>query len=126
VLTDWVIRTVSETSGQVSLRCKSPNIIVCIYLVCLIYGHRLPCCPLVYLLPCRNHGIPIKSILAELPNVFRLCLTGTLCTNTLLVEMAGVEPASRTLFSLLHTAITLIILYNFLQGKSDIVFILIV
>jgi len=32
----------------------------------LINGHRLPCCPLRYYLPCRNHGRPIKSIQSPL------------------------------------------------------------
>lgn len=56
---------------------------------CLIYGHRLPCCPLCYSLLCRNHGWPIR------------CDTAI----PLLVDQGGIEPPSRTFFSSLHTAI---------------------
>ncbi len=47
------------TNPGFALSGKSVNVFVCVYSFCLIYGHRLPCCPLVYSLPCRNHDWPI-------------------------------------------------------------------
>ena len=70
----------------------------------------LPCCPRIYLLPCRNLVTPIKSILdlqltcGDQPtfNLLRSCVQ----FRILLVEVEGIEPSSKTPFSLLHTAIS--------------------
>ena len=67
---------------------------------CLINGHRLPCCPRIYLLPNRSCVRPIRCTLVNLGFALRVM------NPVHLVDLAGVEPASRTLFSLLHTAIT--------------------
>jgi hypothetical protein len=45
------------------LGCQSELFVVCIYVFCLINGHRLPCCPLCYLLPCRVYIRPIRKTL---------------------------------------------------------------
>jgi hypothetical protein len=77
------------------------------------FGDRLPCCPLCYSLPCRDHGRPIKRTLPCItpqayPMLRILTLLATVTdSSALMVDLAGVEPASRTLFSLLLTAITL-------------------
>ena len=65
----------------------------------------LPCCPLCYSLPCRNHGRPIIKHTIPLSHV-RNDSWGSVELMCSMVDLAGVEPASRTLFSLLHTAIT--------------------
>ena len=87
-------------------------------LFCLINGHRLPCCPLCYLLPCRNYAGPSKRHLCFVnPLSFtQLNLIKQVGHNAvylcfiiiLLVDLGGFAPPSRTLFSSLHTAITLI------------------
>ena len=68
------------------------------------FGDRIPCCPLCYSLPCRNHGRPIikhtRGRYSGPSLIYLICF---------MVDLAGVEPASRTLFSLLLTAITSII-----------------
>ena len=70
----------------------------------------MSCCPRIYLLPCRNLVTPIRSILdlqftnGDQPtfNRLRSCVQ----FRILLVEVEGIEPSSRTPFSLLHTAIS--------------------
>ena len=70
----------------------------------------MSCCPRIYLLPCRNLVTPIRSILdlqltnGDQPmfNILRSCVQ----FRILLVEVEGIEPSSRTPFSLLHTAIS--------------------
>ena len=74
------------------LGCQCELFVVCVYGFCLIYGHRLPCCPLCYLLPCRVYIRPGINTLVKM----------------LMVDLGGFAPPSRTLFSRLHTAITLI------------------
>ncbi len=49
------------------LGCQCELFVVCVYVFCLIYGHRLPCCPLCYLLPCRNYAGPSKELLTNIP-----------------------------------------------------------
>jgi hypothetical protein len=100
------------------LGCQCEQFVVCVYVFCLINGHRLPCCPLCYLLPCRNYAGPSERHLClvnPLPlthsnlikqvghNAVYLCFI-----IILLVDLGGFAPPSRTPFSLLHTAITLI------------------
>ena len=75
------------------------------------------CCPLCYLLPCRNLVTPIRSIITFLMSLYAMCIS-----IMLLVEVGRIELPSRTLFSSLHTAITFIILYIYLQGKFTFVF----
>ena len=76
----------------------------------LLFTSLLMCCPLCYSLPCRNHDWPIKKGLLPQQRsllIFQLqiLLDRYPYTTPFLVDQAGVEPASRTLFSLLHTAI---------------------
>ena len=82
----------------------------------------LPSCPLCYSLPCRNHGRPIiKGLWQKLLKLHLRQITILLihCPYyPLMVDLAGVEPASRTLFSLLHTAITFLVLTNFLGREG--------
>jgi len=98
------------------LGCQSELFVVCIYVFCLINGHRLPCCPLCYLLPCRNYAGPSERHLC-LVNPLSLAHSNLikqvghnavyLCfIIILLVDLGGFAPPSRTLFSSLHTAIT--------------------
>ena len=42
----------------------------CIYFFCLIYGHRLPCCPLCYSWPNRSC---VRPIIRNLPMSNRIC-----------------------------------------------------
>ncbi len=80
----------------------------------LLFTSLLMCCPLCYSLPCRNHDWPIiKGLWRTLIKLHLHQLTILLIRRPyypLMVDQAGVEPASRTLFSLLHTAITYILL----------------
>ena len=120
--------------GKQGTICKSPfdhclsseseaAVVSCIYFVLLLRpsypnptAFTLPCCPLIYSLPCRNHGRPIMKKTAFSTHGS----TTSIKTNShisvfydsnfsaiilFMVDLAGVEPASRTLFSLLHTAI---------------------
>jgi hypothetical protein len=79
----------------------------------------LPSCPLCYSLPCRNYAGPLGDILLGIviPDMDRIrtcystrlgptLTTGVHITIYLLVDLGGFAPPSRTLFSLLHTAIT--------------------
>jgi len=74
-------------------------------------GFTFPCCPLCYSLPCRNHDWPIKNRHENklIPKTAVELSDKLFSSYLLLVDQAGVEPASRTLFSLLHTAITYIV-----------------
>jgi hypothetical protein len=98
------------------LGCQCEQFVVCVYVFCLINGHRLPCCPLCYLLPCRNYAGPSERHLCFVNplsfthsnlikqvghNAVYLCFI-----IILLVDLGGFAPPSRTLFSRLHTAIT--------------------
>jgi len=76
-------------------------ICVCIYEFCLINGHRLPCCRLYYLplsKPWQAHQkktcnmiTNINSVITITSHVLHFCIT-----YPLLVDLAGVEPASRS------------------------------
>ena len=74
-------------------------------LICLINGHRLPCCPLLLLFalskPSHPHQKHTQSRLA--PSLAYISRTTDI--NVFLVEVGRIELPSRTLFSLLHTAI---------------------
>ena len=90
------------------------NFIVCIYRFC--FYDRVP--PILRVLLSRAvHSVtlcPVETMAGpskENSNPFTVasitgCAAGCILPNFLLVDLAGVEPASRTLFSLLHTAIT--------------------
>lgn len=70
------------------------------------YVSRLSCCPLAYCSPDRSQFIPIRSTL-DVSNV-SICYEHI--QHVLLVEMAGVEPASPAPFGLLHTTIEIFII----------------
>ncbi len=69
----------------------------------LLFTSLLMCCPLCYSLPCRNYAPPSKA------HHLYLKFISKPTHSMLLVEVGGFAPPSRTLFSLLHTAITNII-----------------
>ena len=115
MLADWLVRTASETSFN--LRRLKRTFHRLHLLFCLIYGHRLPNRPYLYLLPCRNQVIPIRSILRS---ALRPSSQGVArSANMLLVEMEGIEPSSRILFIQLHTIILLFIVQYLNRSHID-------
>ena len=97
-------------------------------------GFTFPCCPLCYSLPCRIYFRPFKKIFPSVkcfeityPNTSFASFTTTSSwflwswIKILLVDLAGFAPASRILFSLLHTAILFIcLLYINMHSMSSI------
>ena len=80
----------------------------------------LPSCPLCYLLPCRNYAGPsekhlcfVNPLLGTQLNLLKqFGHNAVYFINILLVDLGGFAPPSRTLFSLLHTAI----IYSLMQS----------
>ena len=95
-------------------------------------GFTFPCCPLCYSLPCRIYFRPFKKIFPSV-KCFEITYPNTPFTSStatsswflwsgikiLLVDLAGFAPASRILFSLLHTAILLYIITGFTKKSIN-------
>ncbi len=110
----------TETASLGHFDCAHCCRCFCIYLVCfydrvtpILTGSAFPCCPLVYSLPCRNQCQAHHK--RTRPNTMSTTITPIARTPRLsfmlisfMVDLAGVEPASRTLFLPLHTAIACI------------------
>lgn len=99
-------------------------LIVSICCGCLINGHRLPCCPCLYLLPNRNQYIPIRSIPNGIkpPTEVHFCSqTMDYCTLQYRYAFGGDEgnrtPVLNT-FHLLHTTIIYILHHTYIYIKN--------
>ena len=73
--------TAAELDAQTVDGYFAFGICFCIYFFCLIYGHRLPCCPLCYSLPCRVY---IRPIIKKLSLRLMLLITSIILEKQLI------------------------------------------
>ena len=118
---EFLLRGMSYPRLHLSSQCV--NFIVCIYRFCFYDRvtpilrvllsravHAFTCCPVETMAgPSEKHLCFVNPLHGTQLNLIKqLGHNAVYFINILLVDLAGVEPASRTLFSLLHTAITFI------------------
>jgi len=108
--------TESKLILLLSSTCKTPMVLTQpsrnvhrLRLLYLVFTPTLVSCPLLYYLPCRNHGWPIKRKLnfGSMSEPFDYSVMHVLDrVNSLLVDQGGIEPPSRIWFKSLHTTIS--------------------